>query len=348
MATRLSNRFINEKIKFAKNGEGRIEIPRDNPIRAIILWFEIKVTAGSSTAPASRKNNHYKNIVKKIKLERDGSENKFALSAVTKYFVAWMEHGVKPYETDADTPAAGQSVTHKFQLQFDFAQVPRNPSDFTALLNNDLSSLDLIVEWGDIGSIFGTANGATVDTDDTFVQVEIQEAFDNRAPAPESDPGIEAYLANGLDYKELEETVHPIEQAFDSFDLNELVIDVKPVPVRIVKEMWRTLKNITDGDPSESNEVVTHFKFANIRGRGESIWRARFKQAWAATKQLLALDSLPEGVLWFDWVLFRQGGFRNNVSEASKIKLLTEAPASSKKNGLLVWRRYLVTGQIGG
>lgn len=347
MGTRLSNRFINEKIKFAKNGEGRIEIPRDNPIRAILVWLQVKVNAGSS-APTGRKNNHYLNVAKKIKLERDGSENKFALSAITKYFVDHMENGVKPYESDVTTPAASGSATYNVQLQFDFAQVRRNPSDFTALLNNDLSSLDLIIEWADINAIFGTPNGATVDTDETYAQVEIQEVFENGAPAPQSDPGIEAYLNNGLDYKETEETVHAIEQEHGSFDLDEQIIDVKPVPVRIIKEMWRCLKNITDGDPSESNDIITHFKFANIRGRGESIWRARFLQAWAATKQLLALDTLPDGILWFDWLMLRQGGFRNNVSEASKIKLLTKAPASGKKNGLVIWRRYLVTGQIGG
>lgn len=348
MATRLSSRFLNEKVKYVENGEGRIEIPRDNPIRSMLLWFQVTVKGGGTTAPADRKNNHFRNIAKKIKLERDGSENKFAYSMATKYFVDWLENGIKPYESDIPSPGATGESTYEIQLQVDFAQVRRNPSDFTALLNNDLSSLDLIIEWNDISDIFGTPNSATVVADKTWCQVEILEAFDNGVASGENDPGIEAYLANGLDYKELEETVHPIEQEHDSFDLNERIIDVKPVPTRIVKEMWRALKNITDGDPTESNDVITHLKFANVRGRGESIWRARFKQAWAATKQLLALDSIPEGVLWFDWLMFRQGGFRNNVSEASKIKLLTAAPATGKKNGLIVWRRYLVTGQIGG
>lgn len=348
MATRLSNLFINKKIPFVENGEGRIEIPRDNPIRAMMLHFVITVKGGGTTAPADRRNHHYQGAVKKVKLERDGNENKFAWSLRTKYYVDWLENGIKPWETDIPTATASGEVTYEVQVQCDFAQVRRNPSDFTALLNNDLSSLDLIVEWNDIKDIFGTPNSATIVTDKTYCEVEIMPVFDNGIAGGENDPGVEAYLANGLDYKELEETVHPIEQEHTSFDLDERVIDVKPVPVRVVKEMWRALKNITDGDPSESNDVITHFKFANVRGRGESIWRARFKQAWAATKQLLALDSIPEGVLWFDWLLFRQGGFRNNVSEASKIKLLTKAPASGKKNGLIVWRRYLVTGQIGG
>lgn len=349
MATRLSSRFLNQKVKYAENAEGRIEVPRDNPIRKMTLWFNITVKGGTSSAPTARKNNHYQNLPQKIKLERDGSENKFALSTITKYHVDWMENGIKPYESDVSNPAAGGTATYNLQLEFDFAQSRRNPSDFTALLRTDnLSSLDLIIEWGDIDDIFGTPNGATIDKDKTYVEVTLLEAFDNGAPAGEGDAGITAYIQNGLDFKETEETVHLIDSEHKSFDLDEQVIDVKPVPVRIIKEMWRCLLNVTDGDPSHSNEVITHFKFANIRGRGESIWRDRFKAAWASIKSLLALDSLPEGILWFDWYLFRQGGFRNNVSEASKIKLLTKAPASGKKNGLIVYRRFLVTGQLGG
>lgn len=74
MASRLSNRFLNQKLQYVENGEGRIEIPRDNPIRAMMLYFTITVKGGASNAPTGRKNNHYQNLIKKIKLERDGSE----------------------------------------------------------------------------------------------------------------------------------------------------------------------------------------------------------------------------------------------------------------------------------
>lgn len=340
MATRVANRFIVEKLKFKKNEEVLYDLPRDRAIRRLIMRLTVKVNAGSS-APVDRITMHYMNAVKKIRLIRNGSDVKINVDLVSKYLADWAENGVKPAESSISTPAASGSATYTQSVIFDFALNRKLLSDFRALLNaRALSSLQIAVEWGDIGDIFKTVNGASIDADGTYFQISLDEVFDNGAPREAGDAGLSAYLENARDIREQVDVPHVIKQQRESFDLDEDVVDVGPVPSLVLFEQIRAIKNFGTTDWEHSDDVITHIKYANIKGGGESIFRQRWKDWQETTKQDLTLDDLPSGVGFLNWVQQRQGGLRNTDPDAIKLKLLTAAPASGKENAIIVYRKF--------
>lgn len=341
MATRLINRFLTDTLDFDENDTVIYKLPRDRAIRRITAWVTIKVNA-AATAPTGLKKNHYLSLLKKIKLMRNGSDAKITTDGPTKFIADTYEMGVEPYATASGTPAASGSFTYQVALVFDFAQVRANLSDFTALINaRRLSSLEFIVQWGAIKDIFGTVNGATVDTDATKIEFSLDEVFDNQQPRRDGDPGLDSYLDNAIDIREQIETEVEIDQARDSFDLDEQSISVRPIPANVWFELIRARKNITDGDPEDSDDVITHIKYQNIKGGTESIFLDTWISAIATLKQDNGLDTAIKGGLFINWLRQRQGGLRNLEPDALKIKLLTKAPASGKKNGVLIWRKYV-------
>lgn len=341
MATRVANRFLVDKIKFKKNEEVLFDLPRDRAIRRLIMRLTIKVNGGATNAPTGRTTMHYLNAVKKIRLIRNGSDVKINVDLVSKYLADWAENGVKPTESTVSTPAAGAAATYKLAVIFDFALNRKLLSDFRALLNaRALSSLQIAVEWGDIGDIFGTANGATIDENGSYFQVSLDEVFDNGAAREAGDAGLASYLENAQDIREQVDVPHEITQERDSFDLDEDVVDVNPVPSLVLFEQIRCIKNFGDSDWTHDDGVLTHLKYANIKGGGESIFRQRWDDWHDTTKQDLTLDDLPAGVGFLNWVQQRQGGLRNTDPDAIKLKLLTAAPASGKKNAIIVYRKF--------
>lgn len=340
MATRIANRFIVEKIPFKKNEEVLYDLPRDRAIRRLTMQLQVQVNAGT-TAPSDRTTMHYMNAVKKIRLIRNGIDVKINVDLVSKYFADWAENGVKPTESSVSTPAANASATYRQTVIFDFALSRKVLSDFRALLDAQaLSSLQIAVEWGDVGDIFQTAGTAAIDTTNTFFQVSLDEVFDNGARREAGDPGLPALLQSARDIREQVDVAHEITQQRESFDLDEDVVDVTPVPSLVLYEQIRCVKNYGSPDWTHSDDVLTHIKYANIKGGGESIFRARWKDWHNTTKQDLSLDDLPGGVGFLNWVQQRQGGLRNTDPDAIKIKLLTAAPASNKKNAIIVYRKF--------
>lgn len=345
MATRIANRPLVEKLNFKKNATVIYDLPRDRAIRRLTMRLQVKVNAGSS-APAGRKHNHYMNLVDKIRLLRQGHDAKIDVDLVSKYFADWFENGVKPQESSITTPAASGSATYTQTVVFDFALNRKALSDFGALLNAEaLSSLQIVVNWLDIGSIFATANGATIDADDTYFSISLDEVFNNGAANEGADRGIDYYLSNARDIREQTSTEFEITKKRDSYPNNMWVDDVDPVPAFIIGEMIRCRKNTTDGDPEHADDVIDQFRYHNIKGGQESIFYARWKDWHESTKQDFGLDDLPTGVGYINWVQQRQGGLRNTDPDAIKLQTLTPAPASGKQNGYIVYRKFFA-GQV--
>lgn len=346
MATRLINRFLTEKLEFKENDTVLYKIPRDRAIRRITAWVQIKVNAGA-TAPTGLKHNHYLNLMKKIKLIRNGSDSKITTDGPTKFIADTYEMGVEPYATSSGTPAASGSFTYNIAFVFDFAINRADLSDFRALINaRRLSSLEFSMQWGAIKDIFGTVNGCTIDADDTHISFSLDEVFDNGQPRGQGDQGLDAYLDGAVDIREQIETEVEIDQARDSFDLDEQSISVRPIPANVWFELVRARKNTTDGDPEDSDDVITHVKYQNIKGGTESIFLDDWIKAIATLKQDNGLDNAIKGGLFINWLRQRQGGLRNLEPDAIKIKILTKAPASGKKNGVIIWRKF-VAGPVG-
>lgn len=340
MATRIANRPIIKKLEYTENGTTVYELPRDRAIRRLSMRLNVKVNAGSS-APTSRKHNHYLNLVEKIRILRQGHDAKIDVDAISKYFADWFENGVKPTESSITSPAASGSATYNCMFIFDFAQNRKALSDFSALLNaRALSSLQIVVVWKDINAIFGTANGASVDKTETYFEISLDEVFDNQAPREQGDAGLDAYLSNARDIREQVSTPFVITKKRDSFPTNMNTDDVEPVPALILLEMIRCRKNITDGDPEHADDVIDYLRYQNIKGGQESIFYIRWEDWHDTLKQDNSLDTLPIGVGMINWIQQRQGGLRNTDPDAIKLQTLTPAPTSGKENDYVIYRKF--------
>lgn len=346
MATRISNRPLVEKLAYTENGTTVYDLPRDRAIRRLVMRLQVKVNAGSSSAPAGRKHNHHLNLVEKIRVLRQGHDAKIDVDAISKYFADWFETGVKPAESSITTPAANGSATYTCCFIFDFAQNRKALSDFSALLNaRALSSLQIVVVWKDINAIYGTPNSASIDKTDTHFSIELEEVFDNQAPRENGDAGLDSYLANARDIREQVSTPFVITKKRDSYPTNMNTDDVEPVPALILFEQIRCRKNITDGDPEHADDVIDYMRYQNIKGGQESIFFVDWDIWHETLKQDLSLDSLPTGVGYINWVQQRQGGLRNTDPDAIKLQTLVPAPASGKENDYIVYRKFFA-GQV--
>ena len=343
MAARCRQRLEQDVIPYKAGRQAHIEVPQDRAIRRITMKFEIKVNAGV-TPPTNRKNLHYLNIIKAIILDLNGGVQKIFIDGKSKYFSTLFELGVYPTATSViATPAANNSTTYKVTFNLDFAQQIQTLSDFSALLNAPaIGSLNLIVDWGLITDIFGTANTATIDTDDTKVTISYVEVFDNGSS---DGVDLQAALNNAVDIRERIDTPTAIDKEYDSFGTNETSIDILPVPSLILSQMIMTFNNITDGNPLLDNDVIKHFSVENVRAAGEPIIIDSWERYHDTLKMDYRLqDNTPAGVGFVNWVDQRQGGLRNGAIDALKIKILTKAPTANKKNGVVLLTKFIPGG----
>lgn len=342
MATRLQPKFQQDDLEYKANRTILYKMPRDRPYRRIMLFCQITVKGGGTTAPAGLKTDGFKNLIKKIQFIRNGSDHKIHISAISKYYMDYYQNGVKPAESAIPTVGATGSKTYWLALNLDFASRPRDRSDFSALQPvRGVSSLHLGIQWGDIDDIYTTPNGATIDEDNTFINISQLEAFSNSAANPPGDPGLKALLENALDFRQLEQTATIVDKEYDSFGLNELRSIQGPTPSLKTVELTRAIKNFGEDDWTHSNEVITHWALANIQGGGEPIFRARWIPWWASMRQDYMMDDQPVGIVLQPWANLRQGGLRNVRVESLENKYLTKAPASGKENAIITAATYL-------
>ena len=335
MAARCRQRLDQRKLPFKSNTQQKLELPQDRPIRRITMRFRLNVKTGA-TAGSSPKVNGYLNIIKHIQVLMNGTQQKFFIGGPAKRQHDYFKTGVYPVMSNVATiPGANANYDFYFTVSFDFAQNPSNLSDFSALLNAPaLGSLDLLVDWGAIGDALSTVGNTTIDESKSGVDVSYVEVFDN---GDSDGVNLGDALANAIDIRLVQETAHQIDKEYNSFGTNETYVDILPVPALILNHMIIAQKNITDGNPTNTNDVITHFSYENIRGRGEPIMSDRWETFHDTLKSDYNLNvAAPTGIGFIDWTDQRQGGLRNDAVDAIKLKLLTNAPATNKKNGTVL------------
>jgi len=342
MATRLQPKFMQESIPYEANKEVLFKMPRDRPYRRITLFVKFAVKGGGSTAPASRMTDHLRNVVRKIRFLRNGSDSKIHVSLNGLYYYQYYRYGVKPAESDIPTVGATGTSEYWVAVNLDFATFPRDLGDFTAIQPvRGLSSIHIGIEWGDIDDVFATPNGATIDADKTEILVSQIEAFENSAEPGPNDPGLAALLGKALDYRMLEESPTIITKEYDSFGLNELRSTQNPTPSFKQYELTRCIKNYGSDNWSYSNEVLTHWAVANVQGAGEPIFRAEWTPWWSSGRIDYMMDAQPDGIYLQNWNKLRQGGLRNVRVESLQNKYLTAAPAANRENAVITLSEYL-------
>ena len=338
MAIKNRNRAIVEKIGYEKNSQKLLHIPQDNLIRRISLHGKITLTSGS-TAGSGIKNHKLLGLVKRIQIRLNGHDSIIDVDAQSYFHALKFEYGAKPFIDALTVPSATKSKTFEFELPIDFALIRNQISDYTALLPAQLlDSVDLIIEWGDIGDIITTVSDTTVSTA-SEISVSLIEVYSNTNSGELDD------IINNLTkvYEGVEQT--EIDKGYQSYPADELPIAIRPVPARHLASLIFGLDNITDGNPSYSNAVVKQLKLENVKGGGESIFHDYFNVLNHQQKSDFRLESdNSNGMIYLDWTDLRNGSLDNVDVDALKFKLLTKAPESGHKNACRIYKRYIPVG----
>ena len=223
---------------------------------------------------------------------------------------------------------------------FDFARLKKNLSDFSALLDAPkYSSVDLEIEWGDISDIYTTKNTATIDAS-TNCEISLVEAYDDPNISREGIPNLADIRDSLIDIR-LGVEQHEIDAKHESYNDDIQQILIQPTPSVILNHMIFAKKNVTDGNASFADDVITQLKLENTEGSGLHVLHGKWKDLQAPMKTDYSLASLPTGIVYIDWRDQRQGGLLNQDVEALKLRILTNAPAANKKNAIRILREYI-------
>lgn len=339
MALRNQQKQLVEKHKFSENSTTVTEIPLDNMIRRMVLFFSISIAAGA-TAPSNPKRNDFLNLIKKMRLVLEGDENKFNLDAVTKYYVDYYELGEYPLKSSLPTLTANQTRTLHYVAVFDFATARKLIKDYTALLDNSrYSSMHLEIDWGDIDDIYSTKGTASIQAA-TECQISLIEAYEDGNTIEGVPNDSQEFRNSLLDIREgtLETQV---DRAYNSYDDDALEVDVAPAASRIMSQMLFARENVTDGNATFVNDVISQVKLLNTRGPTRTFLQNYFTHLRAQNKTDYNLAALPNGMIYLDWLDDRQRGLDNRNADELVFRFLTKAPASGKKNGIRVYTKHV-------
>lgn len=336
MALRIQEVPEVDKIEYAANQEKHVRLDRTSLFRRYTCKVNFTITTGSTAFRASAVKRHgLLNIIKKMRHEIGSGDLKFSLSGIDKFYKDWFELGIKPYMDDLTDVAANSSKTFSIYFLFDFAAARRVMSDFSQLFNAPaMQSNDLYFEWGSINDLYASGNAPNdieIDADKTNVEISTLRVFEDGS----SPVQIEDVLNNLVD-PHIGVEQFPIDHAHTSFDDSIQRIPINPTRTLIVSQMVFALKNITDGNPEFSNDVIPELKWVNVLGGGEVIIQNRFEHIHAANRIDFKLFDHPNGVIYMDWPDQRQGGLRNNRAEDLEIRLKTLMPDAGKQNAIRI------------
>ena len=339
MALKTRTREIARTADFKENDTVLVQLPQDNLVRRLTLEFDIRTsTPSGDTVGTGVKNEAVLNLVKRIQVRLNGTDNIFDVDLRTYFHALTKEYGHKPHFGAAYTiPAANASSNRDVVVPIDFALIRDQISDYSALVPaNLLDSFELLITWGAIGDLISTVNDTQVDST-TKCKIHVTEVYETT----EDRSQIEAVISNLTKiYEGVEET--KIDQAYTSYPADELPVDIRPVPARHLSHCLVALANVTDKNPDESNSVITDVKLENVQGGGESILLVDF----AVQNRLQELTVQTEagelvGVLYLNWADIRNGGLDNIAVDALKYKFLTGTPTASKENAVRIYKKYI-------
>jgi len=116
---------------------------------------------------------------------------------------------------------------------------------------------------------------------------------------------------------------------------------ILPVNSTMLSQMYFTKENITDENPVFSDSVIKQLKIQNVEGAGEIVITNFWENLVDPLKTDYSLETLPEGMLFIDWLDQRQRGLIISESDALKVRLLTKAPTTGKKNSMRVYSEFV-------
>jgi len=332
-------------LKFVKNEPTLFELPQDNPLRRITLDFEIVTnTPAATTLATTPKNNGILKLIKKMAVIMDEVDNKFAIGGFTYYHASKFQNATAPFLSakNATSPVAGTSTTERYTVTIDFAQNKNNLNDLSGLLNAPaLSSLDLRIDWGSISDLFVTVEDTIIDPS-TKCRISVDEIYDDGV----GENQLSKAILQSRDFRETESRflISSENQSFGTAEQEEKML---PVPSTVLEQCIVAEANITDGNPSLSDSVVTDIKVQNVRGGQDLIFLDKFDALRRQQKAEYALEDSAndEGVVFLNWTELRFGGLSNNVVDALKFKFLTSAPTVDKQNSILVYNKHIVASK---
>lgn len=302
-------------IAYASDGnEHPLDIPRDNAIRRIYMRTDVNLTNGAS-APTFKEDD-IMNIIKKIRIEEDGANNRINLNARLWYYIEYYEKSSKPQYT---APVTTVSTTYDafVTLVADFATDRDNEYDISAILQTSaLSSLKLWVTWG-LATDIASANQPTVNAS-TNMEIEIREVFgtfDWTKPDGTTATGVDINDPTQYQPKRYTETFTTvtIDANHSSFDADTLPYNVAPTPSTIVSQAIMVL----DQNNLKNNTLVTDFKVQR-----ESPYQLRhIQRKWFSMWDSLKVQQKLEegtvtGFIFLDWIQISGGsGLVNNTKD---------------------------------
>ena len=335
---RLLQKSLVQEVEYKKHKEVKLEMPVENLYRRWTLVFFVTLACGA-TVPTNPKHNDFLNVIKKITVYHNGGKTRSSYSAVDKRFFDLFKHGTFAVKQALATPAADGTTTMKYTVTIDFARRKKILSDYSALLDAPNSkSVYLGIEWGNISDIYGTVADCTVDSS-TNCRVSVIEAYDDGNKV-DGQPNIDEVRKNLVFIKE-EVSEYLIDKAYNSFDADMLESKILPVNSTMLTQIYFAKDNVTDGNPTFSDSVIKQFKIQNVEGAGEIIMTDFWDNLVDPLKTDYTLETLPEGMLFIDWLDQRQRGLIISESDALKVRTLTAAPSAGKKNAIRILSEFV-------
>jgi hypothetical protein len=336
MVLKLRQKHLVTEIPFVENSEQIVDIPQDNPLRRITLSFFVDYT--TITTIATAKNDDLLNLVKRVQLIFNGATTKFDVDLKTYFFASTFQNGTK-LSRDAFNVAISANNIAKITMTIDFAQLKNNLTDFSGLFNAPaFSSLQLKLQWGDIGDVVSTA---TTTINSAKCELATTEVYDNG----QGENQLDEVVLSAQDIREGVDVTN-ITKAFGSFGGDELEAKILPVPSTILEHCLVTQNFTTSTNPARSDALITQLRLENVRGGEELIfydtwlnWKTQNKAEYGLTSA-----DVDAGTIFISWNELRLAGLLNNVVDALKYKFLT-ALLGSNTNTVRVYKKYIVITQ---
>lgn len=307
------------KIVYSSDGnEHSLDIPRDNAIRRIYLRFDINLTNGA-TGPTFVEDDIMR-LIKKIRIEENGSDNRINLNARMWYYVEYYEKQTKPQYT---APVTTISTTYDAYVTLiaDFATDRDNEYDISAILQTStLSSLILYLTWG-LNTDIASANAPTINAA-TACEVEIREvfgSFDWNKPDGSTASGVDVNDPTQYQPKYFKETFTTldIDANHSSFDDDSLPFDVAPTPANLISQALMVL----DQNGDKNNTLVTQFKVQRESPYQLRYIQRKFLSMWDSSKvQHKLAEGLATGFLFLDWIQISGGSGLINNTKSGDVK----------------------------
>jgi len=315
-----------EDIPFKTDDESKINLPRDMAIRRIVLRFVLEVVNGGSL-PVNFEDDIL-NILKKIRIVRNGSNVKFDMTGRMMFFTEKNTKGTTPDKTDLPTTIS-TTVNGEVTLAIDFATNRQNQRDTSALLKTRgprLSSLTLGITFGNINDV-QSANAGVITVANSKVEVEIEEVTGTTV-SKGANVDVNTPDYKPVDYIETTRTIDLENSAKTSFDNDTQKENVIPAPANLVANGFMV---VDDSTGAKDDTFITSLKIQRESPFQKRIIQRTWLSARKENKAEHSLEVSSLGFLYWDYVDVLGIGLINNGAEGDvKYRFLKIATVSDR------------------